>query len=406
MANFDNARITDQEKQALLIQNLADRPNAMNSYGRAKMSAEDVKKAFDDQFILVVNKHNLLHESVEEIRGEAQTERLESLENRTETLEGRADTIETRADALEDRADTLDTRADTLEDRADTVDERLGDQNAADSIEDVIQRVADLESLLDDPDKQDTLNESYQGVRERVKQNENDISKNADAISENNANIVGHEGRLESLEIAMGNHYNMILTNNQNISTLSPAVQTNSQAIQELDTDVKGLDTSVKNMNSHMRGYDETLQDIGDFLTYNQGDTDNVFLRCYPVGSIYMSVKSTSPATLFGGTWTQLNDRFLVGTGSTYSNGATGGATTHSHGAGTLGAAATMTGSSILIKSEQRSGSNYTPGAKINASSRDTYSQQTDYIVPVYGNTASVNHMPPYLAVYMWKRTA
>ena len=48
----------------------------------------------------------------------------------------------------------------------------------------------------------------------------------------------------------------------------------------------------------------------------------------YPVGSIYMSVNSTSPATLFGGTWSQLKDRFLLGAGDTYSNGATGGAAT------------------------------------------------------------------------------
>lgn len=49
----------------------------------------------------------------------------------------------------------------------------------------------------------------------------------------------------------------------------------------------------------------------------------------YPVGSIYMSVASTSPATLFGGTWVQLKDRFLIGAGGSYSAGATGGATTH-----------------------------------------------------------------------------
>lgn len=49
----------------------------------------------------------------------------------------------------------------------------------------------------------------------------------------------------------------------------------------------------------------------------------------YPVGSIYMSVNSTSPSSLFGGTWVQLKDRFLLGAGDTYSNGATGGAATH-----------------------------------------------------------------------------
>lgn len=49
----------------------------------------------------------------------------------------------------------------------------------------------------------------------------------------------------------------------------------------------------------------------------------------YPIGSIYLSVNSTSPSTLFGGSWTQLKDRFLLGAGSTYSSGATGGAATH-----------------------------------------------------------------------------
>ena len=48
----------------------------------------------------------------------------------------------------------------------------------------------------------------------------------------------------------------------------------------------------------------------------------------YPVGSIYMSVNSTNPGTLFGGTWVQLQNRFLLGAGSSYSNGATGGSAT------------------------------------------------------------------------------
>ena len=48
-------------------------------------------------------------------------------------------------------------------------------------------------------------------------------------------------------------------------------------------------------------------------------------LSCWPVGSIYLSVTSTSPTTLFGGTWVQLKDRFLLGAGSTYTHGNTGG---------------------------------------------------------------------------------
>ena len=55
----------------------------------------------------------------------------------------------------------------------------------------------------------------------------------------------------------------------------------------------------------------------------------SVFDKIYPVGSIYMSVNSTSPASLFGGTWTQLKDRFLVGAGNSYSVNSTGGEATH-----------------------------------------------------------------------------
>lgn len=35
-------------------------------------------------------------------------------------------------------------------------------------------------------------------------------------------------------------------------------------------------------------------------------------LAAWPVGSIYMSVSSTSPATLFGGTWERISERFLL----------------------------------------------------------------------------------------------
>ena len=38
----------------------------------------------------------------------------------------------------------------------------------------------------------------------------------------------------------------------------------------------------------------------------------------YPVGSVYISKNSTSPATLFGGTWSQIKDKFLMTKGDTY----------------------------------------------------------------------------------------
>ena len=54
---------------------------------------------------------------------------------------------------------------------------------------------------------------------------------------------------------------------------------------------------------------------------YNENEWTNWVLAAsdaYPVGSIYMSYSSTSPASIFGGKWTQIKDRFLVGTGNSY----------------------------------------------------------------------------------------
>ncbi len=59
------------------------------------------------------------------------------------------------------------------------------------------------------------------------------------------------------------------------------------------------------------------------------GIQSTIMSLIYPVGSIYMSVNATSPATLFGGTWEQLKDKFLLGAGESYSIGTTGGESTH-----------------------------------------------------------------------------
>lgn len=120
----------------------------------------------------------------------------------------------------------------------------------------------------------------------------------------------------------------------------------------------------------------------------------------YPVGSIYMSVNSTSPQTLFGGTWTQLKDRFLLGAGSTYSNGATGGAATHtltvdqipSHRHTIHGRIDRYQGSGTVFR--ELYGYNESGGNDNNIESYAT------------GGGKAHNNMPPYLVVYMWKRTA
>lgn len=128
----------------------------------------------------------------------------------------------------------------------------------------------------------------------------------------------------------------------------------------------------------------------------------------YPIGSIYMSSVNTSPATLFGGTWVQLKDRFMVAAGTTYPAGSTGGAATHTH----------TTANHTLTVSEMPAHSHSYYKVSGSASTKDTGSGSSwgDYAVSTtqtgggaghnHGNTGSASSLPPYWAVYMWERTA
>lgn len=127
--------------------------------------------------------------------------------------------------------------------------------------------------------------------------------------------------------------------------------------------------------------------------------------KIYPVGSIYMSVNAVSPATLFGGTWEALKDRFLIGAGEYTAAGSTGGEATHtltvdempkhehkiSTKMGSYDASGTIfaRGSSWATEFDSNDGSAYPP-----------------IIFNATGGSQPHNNIPPYLSVYMWKRTA
>lgn len=73
MNKFDKSKITEEEKARYRISNLADRPNAFSSYRKNKMSAEDVKEAFDAQMEFLAEKHNELNKNAEETAAIVQT---------------------------------------------------------------------------------------------------------------------------------------------------------------------------------------------------------------------------------------------------------------------------------------------------------------------------------------------
>ena len=149
-----------------------------------------------------------------------------------------------------------------------------------------------------------------------------------------------------------------------------------------------------------------SLHDLLDGITEKISKTLN---SVYPIGSIYMSVNSADPGTLFGGTWQQIKDRFLLSAGDTYAAGTSGGSAkatlpSHTH---------TVGSNDYQLWGAKKGAGSTEPGNQISGDAK--------YYAAVKGNStanykwlASVDstgvsdvsnaNMPPYLAVYVWQR--
>ena len=120
-------------------------------------------------------------------------------------------------------------------------------------------------------------------------------------------------------------------------------------------------------------------------------------LDAYPIGSIYLSINSTNPSKLFGGTWEQIKDTFLLAAGSTYTAGSTGGSATHTL---TINQIPSHNHSIRMKENAIASGSSFSRISSAGSISSET--NLTNYV----GGSQPHNNMPPYLTVYMWKRVS
>lgn len=159
---------------------------------------------------------------------------------------------------------------------------------------------------------------------------------------------------------------------------------------------------------THIAGYTDNgtkIKDVSKDVLKSWLGVDNP----YPVGSIYMSTSSTSPASLFGGTWESIaSERVLMGVSSSHGAGSTVSAglpnisgTFSDLAGGSIsfgGAFSQGTPSSITMNYHQNSDSawrwNYIRDGTFNASRSSS----------IYGNSGTVQ--PAAYYVYMWRRTA
>ena len=140
----------------------------------------------------------------------------------------------------------------------------------------------------------------------------------------------------------------------------------------------------------------------------------------YPVGSIYeTSSDSFNPGTRWGGTWVKVQDKVLVGAGSLFPSGQTGGhkVTTYTP-TGTVGGhaltvseipshthtASMPDGTTTLVSTE--SGFELTvanPAASQNTGGTGGGQAHSHTFT---GTQATLDNMPPYEVINIWKRIA
>lgn len=162
------------------------------------------------------------------------------------------------------------------------------------------------------------------------------------------------------------------------------------------------IDTSINTLHDSIIGTD------GNVVFYNKQE---VFLAVHPVGSIFLSTDGTEPAELYGGTWEQIKDAFLLGAGDTYAAESTGGEEKHTLTESELpnvtgGIDLQSNGNSQGIVSRahgvftlgQISLGAFQPNNRV---SEEGIARQFRMS---FGSNLPHNNMPPYYSVYIWKR--
>lgn len=220
-------------------------------------------------------------------------------------------------------------------------------------------------------------------------------------------------------------HTHSYITNGGNATAITGAIGTPGLSLQQAYNN--GYPTTYGNVLSIggtgdgqiLAGWSDSNNGIERLYYRNRRDTcgtwsawkaiaftdDSNALSAYPVGVIYISTSSTSPASLFGGTWESIaSERVLMGVSSSHGAGSTvsaglpnikGAVLDTWHGGNPSGSGALSV--AVVGRNAVRKGDDgtFTWG--------DFYFDAASYN-SIYGNASTVQ--PAAYYVYMWRRTA
>ena len=213
---------------------------------------------------------------------------------------------------------------------------------------------------------------------------------NISAVAQNGANVT-----------AVGQSISDVNAVGENISDVQTAAE-NLQAIQQAPTAAANAAQSAQ----RAQQYAESINPA------NFVQTSGLLNLVYPVGSIYMSANATSPASFLGGSWERIQGRFLLAASSSYTAGSTGGEATHTlteaelpEISGTFGGTSSGNAWGVLGTSSGVFSRSDPIPAPTNTEKSST-STRNATVSMSFGSGQAHNNMPPYLAVYVWKRTA
>lgn len=180
------------------------------------------------------------------------------------------------------------------------------------------------------------------------------------------------------------------------------AVKPNDDMVQRIKTDIVSIKSGMKEVYTKA----QVEAKIKELLAAQRSED-------YAKIKFWVSPDPTSPAELFGGTWEQLKDCFILAAGDTYAAGSTGGEANH-----TLANNEMPNHTHIVtaycnygwnVKVGLELGEIFTSLNHINITSSQSMGTDTGrgYLgTNESGGDQPHNNMPPYIAMYIWRRVA